>query len=128
MKDFFEFFYPEHAQAKYLRKMVSAQQSQAKAVASGLDEMANLKKDIRFLTLILATILKRMEETKTMSLADVQDLANKIDPQDGCADHGLEPGVLRGLLGLIQQESEKKTPSNHEFAKELAEVTRRYRV
>ena len=128
MDEFLEFFYPEHAQAKYLREIASSQRSQARTVAGSFNEIETLKKDVRFLTLILATILKRLEETKTMSLADVQDLTNKIDSHDGFLDQGLPPSVLRGLLGMIKQESEKKVESESEVAKQLAEITRRYRV
>lgn len=59
--------------------------------------------------MVLATILKRLSETKTMSLSDVQDLIGEVDKLDGVADGGLEPGVLRGLLGVLKQASEEET-------------------
>lgn len=67
-----------------------------------------MKEDIRFLSMVLAAILKRLSETKTMSLADVQDLIGEVDKLDGAEDSGLDPGVLRGLLGVLKQASQEE--------------------
>jgi hypothetical protein len=68
--------------------------------------VAALRTDVKFLTLVLTTILKRLAENKTMSLADVQDLLGEIDALDGMPDGGLDPNVLRGLLGVVQRMDE----------------------
>ena len=53
----------------------------------------------------VVTMLKRMAETQTLSMDDVQDLIDEIDGLDGVPDGGLEPGVLRGLLGVLKQDA-----------------------
>lgn len=102
--DLFDFFFPEQAQAAHLRSIATAQRLRPPSSTFHEDEVAALKTDVRFLTLVVTAILKRLTETKTMSLADVQDLLTEVDAMDGVGDGGLEPGVLRGLLGVLKQD------------------------
>jgi hypothetical protein len=62
---------------------------------------SSLRKDLNFLTLVLTAILKRLDETKTLSVGDVKDLLNEVDGMDGVTDTGLPPNMLRGLLGAV---------------------------
>lgn len=128
--DLFDFFYPEQAQAAHLRKIAAAQRmalSSSSSTSRQGNEIAALKSDVHFLTLVLATLLKRLAETQTMSLADVRDLLDEVDGMDGMANGGLEPGVLRGLLGLLKQDAEAKADAESEAFQEIAELHRRYR-
>lgn len=110
--DFFDFFFPEQAQASHLRKLASRPRSSATVVVGpGSDEVADLRTDVHFLTLVITGILKRLSETETLSLADVGDLFDEIDALDGTADGGLAPGVLRGLLGVLKMD-EASRPTN----------------
>ena len=109
--DMLDFFFPEQAQASHLRNISRTMTSSAAASSSasafarrnesGLDE---LRSDVQFLTLVIAAILKRLAEQETMSLGDVSDLLGEIDGLDGFSDGGLQPDVLRGILGAIRQE------------------------
>jgi hypothetical protein len=103
--DLFDFFFPEQAQAKHLRQIARSQTIAAASTRSDRqsEEVAALRTDVKFLTLVLTTILKRLAENKTMSLADVQDLLGEIDALDGMPDGGLDPNVLRGLLGVVKR-------------------------
>ena len=106
--DLFDFFFPEQAQASHLRSIArsSGLSTRTSARESGqLSDLTDLRQDVRFLTLVLAAIIKRLSETETMNLADVQDLLDEIDTLDGVADGSLEPGVLRGILGVLKQDS-----------------------
>ena len=97
--DLFDFFFPEQAQASHLRKIASKRSS---GVTHGnLAELNALRRDVNFLTLVLTSILKRLDETKTLSLGDVRDLLTDVDGMDGVADSGLSPQMLRGLLGAV---------------------------
>ena len=128
--DLFDFFFPDQAQAAYLKKIAAQQRLGAAPGSStnqGHEEIASLKSDVRFLTLVLAVILKRMSETKTMSLADVQDLIDEVDLLDGAADGGLDAGVLRGLLGVVKQDSHAKADPDNEVFDRIAEMHRRHR-
>lgn len=115
--DLFDFFFPEQAQAAHLRKIARQQSMRSISSSSPIgnsEEVSALRADVRFLTLVLTTILKRLAETKTMSLDDVQDLLDEIDALDGVPDGGLEPGVLRGLLGVLKQNDDAHVPPDNE--------------
>lgn len=108
--DLFDFFFPEQAEAAHLRRISSSLSRQhatsGEAAATAREasgQVAELRSDVRFLSLVLATILRRLAETETMSLADVKDLVDDIDRLDGLPDGGLDPGVLRGMLGVMKQ-------------------------
>lgn len=115
--DLFDFFFPEQAQASHLRKIANRRATTPRHV-SGTDhssEINALRDDVKFLTLVITALLKRLSETETLSIADVQDLRDEIDALDGAADGGLDPGVLRGLLGVLKQETEEQAGTTSEF-------------
>lgn len=127
--DLFDFFFPEQAQAHHLRKIARRQNRAtfSSASASGQsDEVSALQADVKFLTLVLTTVLKRLSETKTMSLGDVQDLLSEIDALDGVPNDGLDPGILRGLLGVLKQDNDAKSNDDEEL-KIVADPLDRYR-
>ena len=122
--DLFDFFFPEQAQASHLRKIANNRR-QTKPVNAGTDKIDSLQRDVNFLALVLTSVLKRLDETKTLSLGDVQDILNDVDIMDGIADNGLDPKMLRGLLGALDPEtSENSSNENDEFK---IETTPRYR-
>ena len=107
--DMFDFFFPEQSQARHLRRLANAQVSAARAPNRDVgqqEEIAALQADVKFLTMVIAAMLRRMAETQTMTMDDVQDLIDEIDGLDGVPDGGLDPGVLRGLLGVLRAEAE----------------------
>jgi len=104
--DMWDFFFPEIMQATHLRQVSrSLQTRRPGGTPQTSGEVRDLRDDVRFLSLVLAAILKRLSENETMSLTDVTDLLGEIDKLDGLDDAGLDPGVLRGLLGVVKQES-----------------------
>lgn len=119
--DMYDFFFPEQAEASHLRR-ISSSLSRATASTSAaahtarqaVDEVAELRTDVRFLSMVLAAILKRLAESETMSLSDVTDLLDDIDRLDGQQDSGLDPGVLRGILGVVKQEASQPAESSGE--------------
>ena len=109
--DMFDFFFPEQAEATHLRHISrslagsrAASNSAAASARRNETELDDLQSDVRFLSLVIAAILKRLAEQETMSLGDVSDLLGEIDGLDGLPDRGLDPGVLRGILGVIKEE------------------------
>ena len=116
--DLFDFFFPEQAQATHLRAIAKrgslASTDRHHRRDDKTDEIKALKEDVNFLTLVLVALLRRFTETETASLADVQDLLEEIDGLDGVADGGLDPGVLRGLLGVLKQANAEEAPSGNE--------------
>jgi hypothetical protein len=129
--DFFDFFFPEQAEAAHLRR-ISRNLSRSNASTGALadsarrtaDEVADLRADVKFLTLVLTALLKRLAENETMSLHDLSDLLGDVDRLDGLPDEGLEPGVLRGLLGVIRQDM---TPTAEPEAEQINIVTSPWR-
>ncbi len=116
--DMFEFFFPEQAEAQHLRRISSSlSRSQASSRAAAgtaqrtADEVADLRSDVAFLTLVITAMLRRFAENETMSLADVADLLGEIDGLDGVPDGGLNPGVLRGMLGVLKEETRQEPGS-----------------
>ena len=110
--DLFDFFFPDQAQAHHLRKIAS-NRDQANPSPNRI-ELQSLRADVDFLTLVVAALLRRLTETQTASLADIQDLIDEIDVLDGIADGGLDPGSLRGILGVLKGNADQ-TPDSSEF-------------
>lgn len=129
--DWFDFFYPEQAQAKYLRRIAAKQSIAPNSLPNQSSrheqDILSLKNDVKFLTLVLMAILKRLGETETLSLTDLKDLLDEIDKLDGLADGGLEPAVLKGLLGVVQQAASSTATAEETDLKLIAETVRRHR-
>ena len=118
--DLFDFFFPEQAQAAHLRRIANKRTTHAKVFQS--DEADELRRDVNFLALVLTSILKRLDETKTLSVGDVKDLLVEVDAMDGVADSGLSPQMLRGLLGAVEQPAPSEEKSEFDIV-----TTPRYR-
>lgn len=123
--DLFDFFFPEQAQATHLRQ-IARQQSFAKASTpkQKSSDVEALRADVKFLTLVVAALLRRLSETETASPGDIQDLINELDGLDGLADGGLDPGVLRGLLGVLKKADSGSEEETDDFT---IRTTPRYR-
>ncbi len=107
--DLFDFFFPEQAQAAHLRDIARSKRYERRTRIASSDhsaEIADLRDDVNFLSMVLTAILKRLTETETMTVADVQDILDEIDRLDGRSDSGLDPLVLRGMLGSVKSASE----------------------
>ena len=122
--DLFDFFFPEQAEAAHLRQIssnLSRGQHSTRAAADtarrAVDELADLRSDVAFLTLVITAMLRRLAENETMSLADVADLLGEIDGLDGLPDGGLSPGVLRGMLGVLKEDARPEPESGPERVK-----------
>ena len=105
--DFFDFFFPEQAQATHLRDLARSSNLSRRTssrVSGQLSDLTELREDMKFLTLVVAAIIKRLSETETMNLSDLQDLLDEIDQLDGVVDGNLEPGVLIGILGMLKED------------------------
>lgn len=108
--DLFDFFFPEQAQATHLRAIARKGSLTFQRIVRSDEssEIEALQEDVNFLTLVIAALLRRFAETETASLADVQDLLDEIDALDGVADGGLDPRVLRGLLGVLKESNDQQ--------------------
>ena len=110
--DFFDFFFPEQAEASHLRRISHQMEADRRArrrdraarSASSVDagRVAELEADVQFLSMTLMAVLKRLDEQQILSIADLSDLFDRIDTLDGRADGGLSVDVLRGALGAVR--------------------------
>lgn len=123
--DLFDFFFPEQAAAAHLRKLASSRTRPTRDNV-GHDKVESLQRDVNFLALVLTSVLKRLDETKTLSLGDVQDILGEVDTMDGIADNGLDPGMLRGLLGALDPRDTEGTADELDEFK--IETIPRYRI
>lgn len=128
--DLYDFFFPEQAEAGHLRSISrsmarsgSSSRAAETSARRAVDEVAELRTDVRFLSLVIATILKRLAENETMSLVDLADLINEIDGLDGVSDGGLDLGVLRGILGVLKQEIAQEEEPGEEQINIVTEPT-----
>ena len=73
--DLFDFFFPEQAQATHLRK-IARQQSLAKVSTpkQKSSDVEDPRADVKFLTLVVAALLRKLSETETASPGDIQEL------------------------------------------------------
>ena len=115
--DLFDFFSPDQAQAHHLRRIASRREKpvSTRSQIQPSAEIQSLREDVNFLVLVIAAILKRSNETEDASLGDVQDIIDEIDALDGVADGGLDPKVLRGLLGVLKAVDDEEVDSENEF-------------
>jgi hypothetical protein len=130
--DLYDFFFPEQAQAKHLRKIasnLSPQRLEFPMASPGESSDSSLRQDLNFLALVLTAILKRLDETKTLSIGDVKDLLNEVDGMDGVTDAGLPPNLLRGLLGAVDSNAnvEGAVESEEDRSEFEIQTTPRYR-
>jgi len=129
--DLYDFFFPEQAQATHLRKIARHLSPRSLEFPMSSPEEAadsSLRRDLNFLTLVLTAILKRLDETKTLSVGDVKDLLNEVDGMDGVTDTGLPPNMLRGLLGAVDVNADVGEADTEEDRSEFQiETTPRYR-
>ena len=98
----FEFFFPEQAQANQLRRLVRAQNRSARTLTNRngnverrIDE---LEKDLGYVTLLLSSVLRKLDERGVVTRREVTEVMAQLDPLDGARDDALDVGVLRGLL------------------------------
>ncbi len=133
--DFFDFMFPEQAEATHLRSISNQLRSNAlarnrnarsagQAAAGTTAELEELQGDVRFLSMVLLAVVKRLSEEETLSVADLADLFDEIDGLDGTADGGLDVNVLRGALGAVRA-AEAPEPDEPDTADEPANQARR---
>lgn len=100
----FDFFFPEQAQASHLRRLTEQQSRQnrgrrqqnteIKELSARIDQ---LEDDLGFVSLVLASVMARLDEKGTLTRADVRAAMQELDEIDGVADGRLDINVLRGM-------------------------------
>jgi len=100
---FYDFFFPEQAQATHLRSI--ARQSRrprprAKASTARTDELSErvsaLEADLGFVSLLLATLMGQLDERGHVTRDDLKNALKELDELDGVKDGRLDVSALRG--------------------------------
>ncbi len=97
----FDFFFPEQAQASYLRTLAKSEQQRSRAAARkkpALDRrMDELEGDVGYLALVLGALLQKVDEKGVITRDEVRDTVMELDGLDGVKDGRLDVDILRGM-------------------------------
>ncbi len=101
---FYDFFFPEQAQATHLRSIASRSRRERRRESSGASATRSLEKRVEelegnlgFVSLLLGSLLAQLDEQGHISRAELREMIREIDGDDGEQDGRLDIGVLRGL-------------------------------
>lgn len=101
---FFDFFFPEQAQASHLRSIANRSRLQSRRTRSNTSNSSSLNKrigdleaDLGFVSLLLGSLMAQLDESGHISREGLRDLIKEVDGADGKEDGRLDIGVLRGL-------------------------------
>lgn len=108
---FFDFFFPEQAQATHLRRIAerqrSAERRSDRAHRSRLQQadrsealekrIEELEGDLGFVALVLGAVMGHLDEKGTLDRDDLRKVISELDGLDGIKDGKLSIDVLRGM-------------------------------
>ncbi len=101
---FFDFFFPEQAQAANLRSIASRQRLQSRSSSTTKrsqaeleGRIASLEGDLGYVTLLLGSLLGQLDEKGVVTREELKSTIAELDALDGRADGKLDVNVLRGL-------------------------------
>jgi hypothetical protein len=113
---FFDFFFPEEAQASHLRRIADQQQSQAHqegmrhfrdererrwevSRSQALEQrVEELERDLGQAGLVIEALLQALESSGTLKREEIAARAIAIDSADGVTDGRVTPGAARPFL------------------------------
>ena len=103
----FEFFYPEQAQARYMREMASSMRTGARRAGHSSKRVSDLEKrvaqledDLDFLSLITLTLFATLHEKGQVDRNSLLKRIGEVDMFDGRKDGKISPEVFRKAFGF----------------------------
>lgn len=114
-----DFFWPQWAQARHLREVAQALKTGGGRKTSPTRIAVDLQADINSLALVCMSLVAALVEKGVISELDLQMHLQKLDELDAQDDHGLDPDLMRGALGLKKNKS-RALPSNAKLPKKQA--------
>lgn len=107
--DLFDFFFPTRTPSASRRAQNRMYERRRRELSTPIgnthatsQEVDQLKSQVRFLTLVLTGVLKRLQESETFEIEKLLPLLEEVDALDGKLDGELDPDVLRGFLYAFQ--------------------------
>lgn len=100
----FDFFFPEQAQASHLRRLSENQglgyrqkmieeNMRSRRHAEIDRRLEHLEEELGFLTLMLESIVRKIEEKGVFTRAELKELMQSVDREDGRADGKFTPPI-----------------------------------
>lgn len=112
----FDFFFPEQAQAAHLRRLADQSGAQLRKLhragrqAASQDSLAQLQErvdrlrgDLGFVTLVLGSLVARLDRQGVVTRADLQAAMSEVDGLDDLSDGQLDIERLKAVLSSRQQ-------------------------
>ena len=97
----FDWFFPEQAQATYLRQMAQSKtrsrgvsRLRQRSVDKRIDE---LEEDLGYMALVLGSVLQKIDEKGLVTREELKATISELDGIDGVKDGKLDISVLKGL-------------------------------
>ena len=98
---FFDFFFPEQAQASHLRRIASRSNFDRKRNrnrhTASRKRLNDLERDVGFLALVVGTLMQQLDEKEVLRRDDVRAALAELDEVDGVKDGKLDLSILRGM-------------------------------
>lgn len=99
----YEFFFPTQAHSDMIGELARFQKVTARKLVEQRSEMAarvtNLEHDLGYVTLVLGSILRRLDEKGLVTRDDVKREIAQLDELDGVKDGRLDIQLLRDMHG-----------------------------
>ena len=96
----FEFMFPEQAQAEHLKELARLQQVQLnrsiRTRGDSQSRLVDLEADLGYITLILGSILERLDKKGIVTRDEVKSEMSALDEIDGVKNGRLDINFLRG--------------------------------
>ncbi|MBK9973862.1 MAG: hypothetical protein IPP14_03710 [Planctomycetes bacterium] len=117
--DLRDLFWPQWAQARHLSEIAQTLKAGGGRKISPTRIAVDLQADINTLALVCMSLVAALVEKGVISELDLQMHLQKLDELDPEVDHGLDPDLMRGALGLKKHES-RALPSRAKLPKKTA--------
>ena len=99
----YEFFFPHQAQSDMLWELARFQKLTARRLGAQRVELsarvAELEQDLGYVTLVLGSILRKLDEKGVVTRDDVKGEIAQLDELDGVKDGKLDIQLLRDMHG-----------------------------
>ncbi len=99
---YFDFIFPEQAEAMHLRSLVAAVNAQTRSHIRRGKTSAQLESDMGTLALLLMALIGKLQQKGVLTQEELLASLKEVDLMDGAADGALDPTALRVKLGLAK--------------------------
>ncbi|MDF1839720.1 MAG: hypothetical protein P1V35_17780 [Planctomycetota bacterium] len=99
--EFFDWFFPEQAQAAHLRSLARrTQRRERRSIRNRSDinkRVDSLEDDVGYMALLLGTLIQKVDEKGLVTRAEVREAISELDAIDGVKNGRLDVNILKGM-------------------------------